>query len=60
MQPLGVVDAGVRAAAWSPDQEALVLVTRLNTAIAMSTDMDVLHEVHNDYHCSQSLSAGRM
>lgn len=45
-----MVDAGVRAAAWSPDQEALVLVTRLNTAIAMSTDMDVLHEVRSASH----------
>lgn len=45
MQLLGTVDAGVRAASWSPDQEVLVLVTGSHTAMAMSTDMEVLHEV---------------
>lgn len=37
---VGSVDGGIAAAAWSPDEELLVLVTRLQTVLFMTPDFD--------------------
>ena len=42
---VGVVEAGVLAAAWSPDEEVLVLVTAANTIMTMTPGLEVLNEV---------------
>ena len=41
----GFVDSGIRAAQWNPDQSSLVLCTGDGSLIAMSPELDVLHEV---------------
>lgn len=39
---VGSVDAGVTAAAWSPDEELLVVTTRANTLLFMTADFENL------------------
>jgi len=41
----GVIDTGIAAAAWSPDQTRLVLATGGDTLLSMSSQWDVLDEV---------------
>ena len=45
---VGSVDAGIAAARWSPDEELLVLVTKVDTILFMTQDFDCLYE----YSCT--------
>ena len=38
------MDAGISAIAWSPDQEAVVVVTALGSLLCLTKDFDVLSE----------------
>lgn len=42
---VGSVDAGITAAAWSPDEELLALTTRANTVIFMTRDFESIANV---------------
>jgi hypothetical protein len=44
-EQVGVIDGGIAAAAWSPDQSSLILVTNNNTMLCMSCTWDVLQEI---------------
>jgi IKI3 family len=41
----GVIDGGIAAARWHPDQSFVVIVTNNNTIIAMTNTWEVLHEI---------------
>jgi hypothetical protein len=42
---IGAVEAGILAAAWSPDEEILMIVTGSSTLLAMSSCLEELGEV---------------
>lgn len=42
---IGSLDGGIRALAWSSDQEKLAMVTGVGTLVVMNQQWDVLHEV---------------
>lgn len=42
---IGVIEGGILAAAWNPDQSCLVIVTNNNTILCMSNTWDVLLEI---------------
>ena len=39
---VGSVDAGITAAAWSPDEDLLVVITRANTFLFMTADFEIV------------------
>ncbi|EIW65854.1 hypothetical protein TREMEDRAFT_46085 [Tremella mesenterica DSM 1558] len=41
---VGSVDSGIKAAAWSPDEEQLILVTGDDNLVCMTRDFDLTHE----------------
>ncbi|OCF35522.1 elongator complex protein 1 [Kwoniella heveanensis BCC8398] len=41
---VGSVDSGIKAAAWSPDDEQIVLVTGEDNLVCMTRHFDVIHE----------------
>lgn len=43
-EQIGCIEGGIAAAAWSPDQSCLVIVTNNNTLLCMSSTWDVLLE----------------
>ena len=57
----GSIDAGIAAAAWSPDEELLALVTSSKSFLLMSRNYDPVHEVEispNDLKSSNHVSVG--
>lgn len=58
---VGSVDAGIAAAAWAPDEELLVVVTRADTLILMSRDFEPISEAiltPEDIKASKHVSVG--
>ena len=58
---MGSVDAGVRAAAWSPDEEILILSTGADTMLFMTTEFESLANLtmtSEDLHVSNHVSVG--
>lgn len=58
---VGSIDAGVAAAAWSPDEELLTVATKSDTVIFMSSTLDPLVEVAmtpEDLKASKHVSVG--
>ncbi|QDS76491.1 hypothetical protein FKW77_005248 [Venturia effusa] len=45
LEIVGSVDAGIEAAAWSPDEELLTIVTKAGTLLFMSKDFDNIADV---------------
>jgi hypothetical protein len=46
----GVIEGGISAAKWSPDYRCLVIVTKNNSILSMTSSWDVLQEVgHCEY-----------
>ncbi|RSH95270.1 hypothetical protein EHS25_000356 [Saitozyma podzolica] len=41
---VGSVDSGIKAAAWSPDEEQLILVTGEDMLVCMTRNFDLIHE----------------
>lgn len=41
---MGSIDSGIKAAAWSPDEEQLVLITGEDNLVCMTRNFDTLHE----------------
>ncbi|KAK8843352.1 hypothetical protein IAR55_007009 [Kwoniella newhampshirensis] len=44
VEVVGCVDSGIKAAAWSPDDEQIVLVTGEDNLVCMTRNFDVVHE----------------
>lgn len=44
VEVVGSVDSGIKAAAWSPDDEQIILVTGEDTLVCMTRNFDVVHE----------------
>ncbi|KAL5382220.1 hypothetical protein DPSP01_006620 [Paraphaeosphaeria sporulosa] len=58
---VGSVDAGISAAAWSPDEELLAIVTQAETLLLMSRDIDNIASVTllpEDVNASNHVSVG--
>lgn len=58
---VGSVDAGIAAAAWSPDEELLAIVTQANTLLLMSRDIENVASVTlspEDVKVSNHVSVG--
>ena len=58
---VGSVDVGLSAAAWSPDEELLVLVTRADTLLYMTKEFDNISSVtlaEDDLKASKHVSVG--
>jgi elongator complex protein 1 len=58
---VGSVDAGISAAAWSPDEELLAIVTHASTLLLMSRDIDNIANVTlspGDVNVSSHVSVG--
>lgn len=58
---VGSVDAGITAAAWSPDEELLAITTRASTLLYMTKDFDNIVDVtlsSADLSASQHVSVG--
>ena len=58
---VGSVDGGIAAAAWSPDEELLVLVTNLSTVLYMTRDFDNVSNIEltsDDFKVSDHVSVG--
>lgn len=58
---VGSVDAGISAAAWSPDEELLVISTRASTLLYMTRDFDNVADVTfsaEDLNASSHVSVG--
>jgi len=58
---VGSVDTGISAAAWAPDEELLVILTRANTLILMSRDFETVTDVTltaEDLKASKHVSVG--
>lgn len=58
---VGSVDAGISAAAWSPDEEILAVTTLANTLLFMSADFDGIADVvlsPEDANLSRQVSVG--
>lgn len=46
LDQVGVVDGGIAAAKWSPDERFLIIVTNNNSVMCMTSSWDVLHEIN--------------
>jgi elongator complex protein 1 len=58
---VGSVDVGITAAAWSPDEEMLVLTTRAQTFLYMTRDFENVADINltpKDMQASQHVSVG--
>ncbi|WWD21132.1 hypothetical protein CI109_105613 [Kwoniella shandongensis] len=44
VEVVGSVDSGIKAAAWSPDDEQIVMVTGEDNLVCMTRNFDVVHE----------------
>lgn len=44
MEIIGSIDSGIKAAAWSPDDEHLIIVTGEDNVVCMTRQFDTLHE----------------
>ena len=58
---VGSVDVGISAAAWSPDEELLAILTRVNTLLYMTRDFESIAEVtlsSADLDVSRHVSVG--
>ncbi len=58
---VGSVDAGITAAAWSPDEELLALTTRANTMLFMTREIDNVADVSftaDDLQASKHVAVG--
>ncbi|KIY33719.1 elongator complex protein 1, partial [Cryptococcus gattii E566] len=44
VEVVGSVDSGIKAAAWSPDDEQIILVTGEDNLVCMTRNFDVVHE----------------
>ncbi|KAL5440412.1 hypothetical protein PMIN06_009675 [Paraphaeosphaeria minitans] len=58
---VGSVDAGISAAAWSPDEELLAIITQADTLLLMSRDIDNIASVTlspEDTNVSNHVSVG--
>ncbi len=58
---LGSVDAGISAAAWSPDEELLAIITRASTLLYMTRDFENVTDVTltlDDLKASNHVSVG--
>lgn len=58
---LGSVDAGISAAAWSPDEELLAITTRADTLLYMTRDFENVTDVtftSDDLKASSHVSVG--
>jgi elongator complex protein 1 len=58
---VGSVDAGIAAAAWSPDEELLTIITLANTLLLMSRDIDSIASIEltaEDVNVSSHVSVG--
>lgn len=58
---VGSVDAGITAAAWSPDEELLAISTRANTFLYMTRDFESIAEIvfdADDLKLSRHVSVG--
>jgi elongator complex protein 1 len=58
---VGSVDVGITAAAWSPDEEMLVLTTRAQTFLYMTRDFENVADINltpKDMQVSQHVSVG--
>ena len=58
---VGSVDAGISAAAWSPDEEILAIVTKASTILYMTRDIDNIVDLSlssDDFKVSSHVSVG--
>jgi elongator complex protein 1 len=58
---VGSVDAGISAAAWSPDEELLAITTQVNTLLLMTRDIENLSSITlapEDVNVSSHVSVG--
>jgi len=58
---VGSVDAGIAAAAWSPDEELLAIITQADTLLLMSRDIENIAEIPQtpeDVNVSSHVSVG--
>ena len=58
---VGSVDAGISAAAWSPDEEILAIVTKASTILYMTRDIDNIVDLtlsSDDFKVSNHVSVG--
>ncbi|PFH59984.1 hypothetical protein XA68_11598 [Ophiocordyceps unilateralis] len=58
---VGSIDAGIAAAAWSPDEEVLAIVTKADTVIFMTSTFDPVADValsSDDLKASKHVSVG--
>ena len=58
---VGSVDVGIAAAAWAPDEELLVIVTRTDSLVLMSRDFEPVTETNlsaDDLKASKHVSVG--
>ncbi|KAK5138320.1 hypothetical protein LTR08_003381 [Meristemomyces frigidus] len=58
---VGSVDAGIAAAAWSPDEELLLIATKADTVLFMTTDFEPIANVtlsDSDVNVSNHVSVG--
>lgn len=58
---VGSVDAGIAAAAWSPDEELLAIVTQVDTLLLMSRDIENIASINltvEDVNVSNHVSVG--
>ncbi|WVQ75470.1 hypothetical protein IAR50_005095 [Cryptococcus sp. DSM 104548] len=44
VEVVGSVDSGIKAAAWSPDDEQIIIITGEDTLMAMTRTFDIIHE----------------
>ena len=61
IEVLGSVDAGIAAAAWSPDGELLAIVTKADTLLYMTRDFDNIADIalsSDDLKTSKHVSVG--
>ncbi|KAF1773101.1 IKI3 protein [Phytophthora cactorum] len=57
-EEVGSVDSGLRAVAWSSNQEMLALVTGAGSLLVMSNDWEVLHETELERSLPSELELG--
>ncbi|PHH63108.1 hypothetical protein CDD81_6259 [Ophiocordyceps australis] len=58
---VGSIDAGITAAAWSPDEELLAVITKADTLVLMGASFDPIADISllpNDLSASKHVSVG--